>query len=204
MMNMYQRKIKPIFDLLISLFLIIILSPLLVSISILLLIYFQGSPFFIQSRPGKNEKEIKVIKFKTMTDSRDQSGNLLSNNLRTTKLGHLLRNLSIDELPQLINIIKGEMSLVGPRPLLFKYIPLYSPEQRRRHLVKPGITGWAQVNGRNSINWTRKFELDVYYVENISFVLDMKILWLTLLRTLSSDGINAGKDITMPPFNGKN
>ena len=145
-----------------------------------------------------------MIKFKTMTDKKDPDGNLLPNHYRVTKIGRLLRQYSLDELPQLINVLKGDMSLVGPRPLLFKYIPLYSSEQRKRHLVKPGITGWAQVNGRNAISWTRKFELDVWYVKNLSFLLDLRILWKTLLKWIRPEGINASENITMPPFNGNN
>lgn len=139
-----------------------------------------------------------------MTDDKDSEGNLLPNHLRITNTGKFLRKYSLDELPQLINVLKGDMSLVGPRPLLFKYIPLYSEEQRKRHLVKPGITGWAQVNGRNAISWTKKFEYDVWYVENISLLLDLKILIMTVLKILKSEGINAGENLTMPPFNGKN
>jgi lipopolysaccharide/colanic/teichoic acid biosynthesis glycosyltransferase len=139
-----------------------------------------------------------------MTDAKDSEGNLLPNHLRITNVGKFLRKYSLDELPQLINVIKGDMSLVGPRPLLFKYIPLYSEEQRKRHLVKPGITGWAQVNGRNAISWTKKFEYDVWYVENISLLLDLKIFIMTVLKILKSEGINAGENLTMPPFNGKN
>jgi lipopolysaccharide/colanic/teichoic acid biosynthesis glycosyltransferase len=139
-----------------------------------------------------------------MTEEKDQKGKLLPDHQRTTTTGRFLRNYSLDELPQLINVIKGDMSLVGPRPLLFKYIPLYSLEQRRRHLVRPGITGWAQVNGRNTISWNRKFEYDLYYVEHLSLWFDIKILWITALKVIKSEGINSGENVPMPPFNGSN
>jgi undecaprenyl phosphate N,N'-diacetylbacillosamine 1-phosphate transferase len=203
-MHIYHDFFKRLFDLLVSIVVLIVITPLFLPVLLLEIVLYNGHPFFIQSRPGKDEKEIKVIKFKTMTDEKDTEGNLLPNNLRMTRSGRFLRKYSIDELPQLLNVIKGDMSLVGPRPLLFKYIPLYSSEQRKRHLVKPGITGWAQVNGRNAISWTRKFELDLFYVDNISFFLDLKILWMTVLKALKSEGINAGENVTMPSFNGKN
>jgi lipopolysaccharide/colanic/teichoic acid biosynthesis glycosyltransferase len=201
---MYQKYLKRSLDIVLSAMGLLILSPLFLIISIILIFQNNGHPFFYQSRPGWKEREFKVIKFKTMTDEKDEQGNLLPNHLRTTRTGSFLRKTSLDELPQLINVIKGEMSLAGPRPLLFKYIPLYSKEQRKRHLVRPGITGWAQINGRNAISWTRKFELDVYYVENLSFWLDVKILFMTFLKVIQSDGVNASVNITMPPFNGKN
>ena len=203
-MSIYRRYFKRIFDFLVSIVLMIVLLPFFIPVLLMQLMIYKGHPFFFQLRPGLNETAIKVIKFKTMTDEKDADDNLLPNHLRITKTGRFLRNYSLDELPQLINVIKGEMSLVGPRPLLFKYIQLYSPEQRKRHLVNPGITGWAQVNGRNAISWTRKFELDLYYIENISFLLDLKILWLTCLKALKSEGVNSDDDVTMPPFNGKN
>ncbi len=151
-----------------------------------------------------NEKKIRIIKFKSMTDEKDNLGNLLPDFKRTTHFGNFIRKTSIDELPQFINVLKGDMSLIGPRPLLFKYIPLYSNRQKKRHLVKPGITGWAQVNGRNSISWTEKFELDVYYVENVSFMLDIKIMWLTFLKVIMSEGVNQSNERPMMPFNGNN
>jgi lipopolysaccharide/colanic/teichoic acid biosynthesis glycosyltransferase len=160
--------------------------------------------FFLQDRPGKNGKIFKIIKFKTMTDVKDENGILLPNNDRMTPIGTWFRKLSLDELPQLINIIKGDMSLIGPRPLMVHYLPLYSKEQRRRHDVRPGITGWAQVNGRNSISWIKKFELDVYYVDNISLLLDTKIFFQTIKKILLREGVNSSKDVTMPPFNGFN
>jgi lipopolysaccharide/colanic/teichoic acid biosynthesis glycosyltransferase len=184
--------------------LILVLSPLLLIVGILLIIQNKGTPFFSQKRPGKNQEPFFIIKFKTMTDEKDENGNLLPDVDRMTTLGKVIRNSSIDELPQLFNIIKGDMSLVGPRPLLFKYIPLYSKNQLKRHKVKPGITGWAQVNGRNSISWTRKFELDVEYVNNVSLGLDMKIIYLTILKVVKSEGVNQSNSRPMNPFNGKN
>lgn len=201
---MYQKYLKRPFDIFLSAFGILALLPVMFVIAVILFIQNRGTPFFYQSRPGLQEQEFKVIKFKTMTDETDPSGNLLPNHLRTTKIGAFLRKSSLDELPQLLNVLKGDMSLIGPRPLLFKYLALYSAEQKRRHLVRPGVSGWAQVNGRNAISWTRKFELDVYYVDNISFLLDMKILVKTILKVFKSDGVNAGTNITMPPFNGSN
>ena len=158
----------------------------------------------MQCRPGKDEKEFFIVKFKTMTDEKDAQGNLLPDNQRITALGRFVRKSSLDELPQLINVLKGEMSLVGPRPLLFKYIPLYCAEQLRRHTVRPGITGWAQVNGRNSISWTAKFSHDIYYVNNVSFWLDIKILFLTAMKVVKREGINQSAERPMQPFNGKN
>ena len=201
---MYRNYLKRVIDILLSLITLVIISPVFVLIYIILLFCNKGHPFFYQRRPGLNEKPFRVIKFKTMTDEKDKEGNLLPNYLRITKTGRFLRESSLDELPQLFNIIKGDMSLIGPRPLLFKYIPLYSAEQKKRHLVKPGITGLAQVNGRNAISWTRKLQYDVYYVENISFWLDLGIFWKTLRRVMKREGVNAGETITMPPFNGKN
>jgi lipopolysaccharide/colanic/teichoic acid biosynthesis glycosyltransferase len=193
-----------VFDLVFALLILAAASPVIFVITLVLLVQNNGHPFFSQSRPGKDEKEFKVLKFKTMTDEKDKEGNLLPNHLRTTKIGSFLRKSSLDELPQLFNVIKGDMSIVGPRPLLFKYIPLYSAEQRRRHSVLPGVTGWAQVNGRNAISWKKKFELDVYYVDNLSFRLDMKILFRTLMKVIRSEGVNATENVTMPPFDGTN
>ena len=166
------------------------------------MLYNRGTPFFIQSRPGKNEKIFKLIKFKTMRDAYDENGKPLPDKDRITPVGAWVRKLSLDELPQLINVIKGDMSLIGPRPLLVKYLPLYNNEQKRRHEVKPGITGWAQVNGRNAIDWDRKFQLDVWYVDHISLFLDMKILYLTFLKVIKREGINNGEEVTMKPFTG--
>jgi undecaprenyl phosphate N,N'-diacetylbacillosamine 1-phosphate transferase len=201
---MYRNKGKLLLDFSVALMGLILLSPVFIFIALVLLFTNRGNIFFLQERPGLNERPFKVIKFKTMTDRKDSLGRLLPNHLRTTKTGKFLRDTSLDEIPQLINVIKGDMSLVGPRPLLFKYIPLYNAEQRRRHEVRPGITGWAQVNGRNSISWKKKFELDVYYIDRLSFSFDLKILWLTFLKVVKRDGINAGEEVTMPPFNGTN
>ncbi|WP_250632411.1 sugar transferase [Rhodoflexus caldus] len=201
---MYQKFFKPLIDKSVALVALLLLSPVFLLITVVLFIANRGKPFFFQERPGLNERPFRVIKFKTMNDKKDANGQLLPNHLRTTKIGAFLRATSLDEIPQLINVLKGDMSLVGPRPLLFKYIPLYSPEQRRRHLVKPGITGWAQVNGRNAISWTKKFEYDVYYVDHCSFALDMKILWLTVRKVLKREGVNVSKNLIVEPFNGTN
>ena len=201
---MYHNYFKRYFDFFISLVLVLTLFPVLLLITFLLWVQNRGNPFFFQERPGKNQKTIKVIKFKSMTDDFDSSGKLLPDNDRLTYLGGILRKTSLDELPQLLNVVNGDMSLIGPRPLLFKYIPLYNKEQLRRHEVRPGITGWAQVNGRNSISWTRKFEMDIYYVDHISFLFDMKILWLTLIKVLKREGVNQSEERPMEPFNGKN
>jgi len=160
--------------------------------------------FFTQERPGKGARVFKVIKFKTMSDEKDDAGNLLPDAIRLTKIGKFLRSTSLDELPQLLNVLKGDMSLIGPRPLLVQYLPLYSKEQSRRHSVRPGITGWAQVNGRNAISWQKKFELDVWYVDHISFLLDLKIIYLTIKKVLIREGINSCGSATMESFNGNN
>jgi lipopolysaccharide/colanic/teichoic acid biosynthesis glycosyltransferase len=168
----------------------------------LLLISTKENPFFFQKRPGREEKIFKLIKFKTMTNDIDRDGKLLSDEVRLTKIGIFIRKTSLDEIPQLINVLKGEMSFIGPRPLLVEYLPLYNIEQKKRHKVKPGITGWAQVNGRNAISWEKRFEYDVWYVENMSFLLDLKILFLTLKKVLVSEGINSGTNVTMEKFTG--
>lgn len=201
---MYEKVFKRIIDFLASLLGIIIISPILIIVALVLAFQNKGTPFFLQTRPGKNQKAFNIIKFKTMTDQRDAQGNLLPDNERITSLGKIVRKLSIDELPQLINVIKGDMSLVGPRPLLFKYITLYSAVQLRRHEVRPGITGWAQVNGRNAISWTNKFKLDLDYVDQISFKLDLQILYVTVLKVLKKEGVNQSEERPMEPFNGKN
>lgn len=201
---MYRKCFKRLFDLLFSFVALILAMPVLILVSLVLFFQNKGRPFFIQARPGFLERSFNVIKFKTMTDEKGPDGQWLPNRLRTTRTGRFLRKYSLDELPQLINVIKGDMSLVGPRPLLFEYIPLYSENQKKRHLVRPGITGWAQVNGRNAISWKQKFEYDVWYVENLSFALDLKILWLTVLKVLRSEGVNAGETVTMLPFDGSN
>lgn len=170
-----------------------------------MLLFNKGAgAFFTQTRTGKNAKLFQIIKFKTMTDERDVYGKLLPDEVRMTPIGRFVRSTSLDELPQLINVLKGDMSMVGPRPLLEKYIPLYSPEQFRRHVVRPGITGWAQVNGRNNISWAKKFELDVWYVNNQSFLLDIKILWLTLLKVIKRKDITTDDPKAFQPFNGTN
>lgn len=201
---MYRKFIKRVLDLLISFVVLVLSSPIWFFVLVVLIFQNNGKPFFFQVRPGKNQKAFKIIKFKTMTDAKDSEGKLLPDNLRITKAGKIIRKLSLDELPQLINVLKGDMSLVGPRPLLFKYISLYSKEQLRRHDVRPGITGWAQVNGRNSISWTKKFELDVYYVDKVSFLLDLKILWMTIIKVMRSENINQSGERPMLPFNGNN
>lgn len=199
-----MKIIKRLIDIIISVIGLIVLSPVI--LILMILIYFKlGSPvFFVQERIGKDNKVFKMIKFRTMKDSRDSNGELLSDEERLTSFGKKLRSLSLDELPELINIIKGDMSIVGPRPLLIEYLPLYSIRQRKRHNVLPGLTGWAQVNGRNAISWTEKFELDVWYVENWSLLLDIKIFFLTLYKVIKKEGISQEGNATMEKFNGKN
>lgn len=199
---MYKSLFKRLFDLIISLLGILILSPVFIMLVLLLTISSKGNPFFLQARPGKNEKIFYLIKFKTMSDERDFDGNLFSDEFRLTKIGSFVRRTSLDEIPQLINVLKGEMSLVGPRPLLLEYLNLYNEVQIKRHKVKPGITGWAQVNGRNAITWGEKFDYDVWYVDNISFMLDLKIYFLTLKKVFLSEGISSGNSVTMEKFTG--
>lgn len=201
---MYNKYVKYIFDFIGALIGIVILSPLFIFITILLFILNNGKPFYFQKRPGLNGTNFSIIKFKTMNDKKNSDGQLLPDFERTTVVGNLIRRASIDEIPQLINVFLGHMSIVGPRPLLPEYLTLYTENQKRRHEVKPGITGWAQVNGRNSILWTKKFELDVWYVDNISFFLDLKILLLTIKKVIIPEGINATEKYTMEAFNGKN
>lgn len=202
---MYKHFFKRLIDFVVSFCALAILWPLLLVVAIWLHFANKGAgAFFMQDRPGKDAKIFKVIKFKTMTDERDAEGKLLPDEQRLTKVGRLVRSLSIDELPQLINVLKGDMSMIGPRPLLPKYLPLYSPEQYRRHEVRPGITGWAQVNGRNNISWTRKFELDVYYVDHCSLWLDLKIIFMTVQRVLGRKDISLEGEATTVPFNGHN
>lgn len=201
---MYRFFFKRIFDFLAALVILILASPVLVFLFVILYYQNQSKVFFFQERPGLDQQAFYIIKFKTMTDEKDASGKLLPDNQRITKAGSLIRKLSLDELPQLINVLKGDMSLVGPRPLLFKYISLYSLEQLRRHEVRPGITGWAQVNGRNAIAWSKKLEHDIYYVSHLSFGLDLKILWTTLIKVISRHGVNQAEDRPMNPFNGSN
>lgn len=199
---MYRNFIKPFFDFLISITLLIVLSPIFLVLIIVLTLNNSGKPFFFQIRPGKNERIFKVIKFKTMNDRRDSSGKLLSDAERLTSVGSRIRKTSLDEIPQLINVLKGDMSLIGPRPLLVEYLPLYNEEQKRRHEVKPGITGWAQVNGRNAISWDEKFKLDVWYVDNVSFKTDVIILIKTLQKVLKREGINQQGHVTAEAFKG--
>lgn len=201
---MYKNFIKPVIDFVLALVGFLFLSPVFVLVTIGLFFANDGKPFFFQLRPGKNGKIFKIIKFKTMTDKKDENGNLLPDADRLTKIGSFVRKTSLDEIPQLLNVIKGDMSLVGPRPLLPKYLELYNDFQRRRNEVKPGITGWAQVNGRNSISWEKKFEYDVWYVDNVSFLLDVKILIMTVLKVVKSEGINEQGQATSNEFKGNN
>lgn len=200
--KMYNFFLKRILDLLSATIGIILLSPIFILITIGLYFANQGKPFFFQIRPGKKERLFKIIKFKTMNDKKDSNGNLLSDSERLTKIGSFVRKTSLDEIPQLINVLKGDMSLVGPRPLLPQYLPLYNDFQNRRHEVKPGITGWAQVNGRNAIGWEQKFEYDVWYVDRVSFGLDLQILFKTFLKVIKSDGISSDASVTMEVFKG--
>ncbi len=193
---------KSLIDLVISSIVFIILLPVFLITMLLLFIFNSRSVFFLQPRPGKNGKIFKIVKFKTMTDEKDAFGNLLPDAERLTLIGRLIRRTSVDEIPQLLNVIKGDMSLVGPRPLLIEYLPLYSKAQNRRHEAKPGITGWAQVNGRNAISWEQKFNYDVWYVDHINFALDMKILYKTVAKVFKSEGISADGHVTMEKFKG--
>ncbi|WP_236976855.1 sugar transferase [Membranihabitans maritimus] len=199
---MYKTCIKHLIDLILAFSVLIIISPVFVLILFLLFVKNRGKPFFLQQRPGKNEKIFRIIKFKTMNDKKNVNGVLLSDEQRLTTIGRIIRKTSLDELPQLINVLKGDMSLVGPRPLLPEYLALYDEIQKRRHEVRPGITGWAQVNGRNAISWKQKFEFDVWYVDHITFLLDIKILFLTLKKVVVREGISAEGQATMEYFNG--
>lgn len=201
---MYRKLVKPMFDFTVSTICFIIILPLFLFILILLAFLNRGTPFFVQCRPGQNARIFRVIKFKTMTDKYDHKGNLLPDSERLTTVGRFVRSTSLDELPQLINIIKGDMSLVGPRPLLPEYLPLYNKFQARRHEVRPGITGWAQVNGRNAISWEDKFKFDVWYVDNMSFALDMKILLMTIGNVIMKKDISKEGFATTLKFNGQN
>lgn len=200
---MYKEFYKRIGDLIFAILLLILFLPVILLIVIVLLSIDEHKVFFIQTRPGRDGKLFKLIKFRTMNSQKDINGKLLSDKSRITTFGNLLRRLSLDEIPQLINVLSGDMSIVGPRPLLSDYLPLYSTFQARRHEVRPGITGWAQVNGRNSITWTKKFQLDVWYVDNLSFYLDAKILLLTIKRVLMHDGVNFSNETTMEKFSGQ-
>ena len=202
---MYRRFVKRILGFLIALAVLVILSPVLLVATVWLHFANKGAgAFFLQERPGKDGRIFKIIKFKTMTDERDAEGNLLPDEDRLTKIGKIVRSTSIDELPQLINVLKGDMALIGPRPLLVQYLPLYSKEQARRHEVRPGISGWAQCHGRNAISWTEKFKLDVWYVDHVSFKTDIEIVWTTLLKVLQRADISEEGHATMEFFNGHN
>lgn len=201
---MYQRVFKPFIDFIAALTGLLLLSPLFVLVVIILGLANKGNPFFLQLRPGKDGKLFRIIKFKTMTDAKDEKGDLLPDAQRLTAVGKFVRKTSLDEVPQLLNVLKLDMSLVGPRPLLPEYLNIYTEVQKQRHLVRPGITGLAQVNGRNAISWNKKFEFDVWYVHNLSFMLDMKILYLTVQKVFKSEGVNATNMATTEPFNGKN
>ena len=199
---MYKSFFKRLIDFFVALIAFLLASPFMLIFTLLLAMVNQGKPFFFQKRPGLNGKIFSIVKFKTMNDKKDDQGQLLPDADRMTAVGSIVRKLSIDELPQLINVLKGEMSLIGPRPLLVEYLPLYNEEQARRHDVRPGITGWAQVNGRNALEWSKKFELDVWYVNHLSLTLDIRILWLTILKVFKSEGISSATSVTMEKFTG--
>jgi len=202
---MYKNFFKRFFDFCISLIALICISPILLVVTIWLHFANKGAgAFFLQERPGKDAKIFKVIKFKTMTDERDEKGELLPDELRLTKVGRFVRSTSIDELPQLFNVLKGDMALIGPRPLLVQYLPLYSKEQARRHEVRPGISGWAQCHGRNSISWTEKFKLDVWYVDHVSLWTDLKVIWITIQKVVKRADISEEGQATMEAFTGNN
>jgi undecaprenyl phosphate N,N'-diacetylbacillosamine 1-phosphate transferase len=201
---MYKFFLKRIVDFLLSLIGIFFLSPIFIFLFICLSVVNNGNPFFFQQRPGKKGKIFKIIKFKTMNDKKNKDGDLLSDAERLTAIGSFVRGTSLDEIPQLINVLKGDMSLIGPRPLLVQYLSLYNKHQARRHEVRPGITGWAQVNGRNAISWDEKFNYDVWYVDNLSTVLDLKIFLLTFKKVFIREGISAGEHVTIEPFKGNN
>lgn len=201
---MYKLIFKRLFDFTFAFISLLLLSPIFIIVTIGLYLANNGKPFFFQARPGLNEKIFSIIKFKTMNDKKDANGNLLSDAERLTPIGAFVRKTSLDELPQLINVLKGDMSLIGPRPLLPQYLPLYNDNQKRRHNVRPGITGWAQVNGRNAISWTKKFELDVWYVDHVSFFTDMKVFFTTFKKVFQSEGISQNGQATTEAFNGNN
>jgi lipopolysaccharide/colanic/teichoic acid biosynthesis glycosyltransferase len=203
--GLYRHFFKRLFDICISFVALVCMSPVLLVVTVWLYFANKGAgAFFLQDRPGKDGKIFKIVKFKTMTDERDASGQLLPDEQRLTKVGKFVRSTSIDELPQLVNVLKGDMSLIGPRPLLVQYLPLYSPEQARRHEVRPGISGWAQCHGRNAISWTEKFKLDVWYVDHVSLMTDIKVVWITIKKVLKRADINEAGHATMEGFNGTN
>lgn len=201
---MYKHFFKRFFDFIAALIGLVLLSPVILVVTAGLYIANSGKPFFFQSRPGKGERIFKIIKFKTMNDKTDANGNLLPDADRLTPIGAFVRKTSLDEIPQLLNVLKGDMSLIGPRPLLPQYLPLYNEKQKRRHLVRPGITGWAQVNGRNAISWEKKFDLDVWYVDNLSFKTDVNVFFTTFKKVFKSEGISQEGQATAEPFNGNN
>lgn len=201
---MYKNYIKRLFDIVAALFGLIVFSPIIILLVIVLSITYMGNPFFVHPRPGKNGKIFKLIKIKSMNDKTDENGELLPHHLRVTKIGDVIRKLSLDEIPQLINVLKGDMSLIGPRPLEVDYLPLYNDFQKQRHNVRPGISGWAQVNGRNSVSWDEKFKMDVWYVQNLSFKTDLKIILLTVKKVLLRKDINANENLSMSRFMGNN
>ncbi|SHN28046.1 sugar transferase [Chitinophaga sp. CF418] len=201
-MQLYSKMIKPLLDAAIAFITLLALSPLLVLLTVFLWLANEGKPFFFQARPGRNGRVFKVVKFKTMNDKRAADGQLLPDEARLTPVGKFIRKTSLDELPQLLNVLKGDMSLVGPRPLLVEYLPLYNDVQRKRHNVKPGITGWAQVNGRNAISWSERFAYDAWYVDNVSFALDVKILRMTVQKVIQSEGISSASSVSMEKFTG--
>jgi undecaprenyl phosphate N,N'-diacetylbacillosamine 1-phosphate transferase len=200
----YKNAIKPVGDFIVALSVLLLASPIILLAMVALAFANKGSIWFLQWRPGRGGELFQVIKFKTMTDQKDEHGDLLPDDFRLTKTGQFIRATSLDELPQLINVLKGEMSIVGPRPLLIEYLSLYNNEQRRRHEIKPGITGWAQVNGRNAISWQQKFAFDVWYVDHLSFLLDIKIVLLTVIKVFKSEGISSATSLTMEKFRGNN
>ena len=201
---MYKRYLKRFIDIILSFSLLLIFSPFFIAIVLIIMMLQHQNPFYTQKRPGKNQKEFHILKFKSMTNNKDENGDLLPDSKRITSFGKIIRRTSLDELPQLINVLKGEMSIIGPRPLLFEYIPMYKLNQIRRHEVRPGITGWAQVNGRNAISWTKKFEFDVWYVDNMSFALDVKILFLKIKKVLNRKDTEFDKVEGERRFNGYN
>ena len=201
---MYLNFFKPLIDFLVALVAFIVFLPVFLLVAVVLLVANKENPFFLQSRPGKDEKLFRIIKFKTMSNAKDSRGNLLPDSERLTPVGSFIRKTSLDEIPQLLNVLKGDMSLVGPRPLLPEYLELFNENERLRHRVRPGITGWAAVNGRNTISWKKKFEYDVWYVKNVSFLLDLKIIGRTFLKVIKSEGINMENVATTEPYNGHN
>lgn len=202
MKGLYRNILKRLIDIVVSFIALVITLPVMIIVWTVLYIANKKSPFFRQYRPGRNGMTFSIIKFKTMNDRKDEEGNLLPDSERLTPVGKFIRKTSLDEIPQLLNVIRGDMSIIGPRPLLVEYLPLYSTRQKRRHDVRPGITGWAQVNGRNAISWEQKFEYDVWYVEHVTFLLDIKIIWMTVLKVIKSEGINAAQSATMDKFRG--